>query len=227
MLYHNVVLRAHSEPEFTCELLQEHAERSRKEPGCLRFDVYKAPVQRQTFLLIERWESWEAIDAHRLGASYAEVYRPRVMPRVIRSPTAEGIAYDFDRTLTEHALPVPHVLAWLLGDATTKPVWIVTARNPAYDVALIRDYDEPQRLLVEEAVREWRLPLAGVRFTNNTPKALHLIELGCDTLVDDCPRARAEAESFGLTSIDPACQVRSCMPESCIRSSQALLPNGG
>lgn len=203
MYYHNVVLRTHSDTGFVHDSLREHAKRSREEPGCVRFDVHLGPNLPSTFILTEQWINKHAVDAHRLGGSYQEVYKQRVLPLVMREPNPEGVAFDFDRTLTAHARPLERTLELLRHLAETKPVYIVTARNPRFDTELVRNYDEPQRLLVDEAVREWNLPVAGVRFTNNEPKILHLIELGCCCVVDDCERTRRDAANHGLATIDP------------------------
>ncbi len=65
-------------------LLAEAARLSRAEPGCLRFEVYHSQADSQKFLLVERWESQQALDGHRQGVPYTQIYQPKVMPLVAR-----------------------------------------------------------------------------------------------------------------------------------------------
>ena len=58
--------------------------KSRKEPGCLRFDVYHSTAEARRFVLVEHWASQEAIDAHRTAEAYTTIYKPLVMPLVDR-----------------------------------------------------------------------------------------------------------------------------------------------
>ena len=48
----------------------ENAVASRAEPGAIRFDVLRAPDDPAAFLVVERYESREAFDAHRETAHY-------------------------------------------------------------------------------------------------------------------------------------------------------------
>jgi len=66
------------------DLLAEAMRKSRREPGCLRFDVYHSTAEPRRFTLVEHWESQAALDQHRLAAAYLEVYKPHVMPLVER-----------------------------------------------------------------------------------------------------------------------------------------------
>jgi quinol monooxygenase YgiN len=88
MFYLNVWLtvkdRAHV--DTVRELLKEQARRSREEPGCSRFEVYHSTSDDTKFLLTERWESQEAIDGHRKGYAYTQIYQPKVLPLVTREP---------------------------------------------------------------------------------------------------------------------------------------------
>jgi len=65
-------------------LLTEAMQLSRQEPGCLRFDVYHSTADVRRFTLVEHWESQEALDGHRLGTAYTQIYKPQVMPLVER-----------------------------------------------------------------------------------------------------------------------------------------------
>lgn len=66
------------------DLLREQGRLSRAEPGCARFEVYQSQADETRFLLVERWESTEALDVHRKAKAYTEIYQPLVLPRVER-----------------------------------------------------------------------------------------------------------------------------------------------
>jgi len=88
MIYANVLLTANDEKDIPAirEHLREQGRLSRMEPGCLRFEVYHSQSDPKVFLLIERWESSEALDVHRTAKAYTEIYKPHVLPKVTRSP---------------------------------------------------------------------------------------------------------------------------------------------
>ena len=66
------------------DLLKQQATLSRLEPGCVRFEVYESSTVPDTFILIERWESQQALDVHRTALGFTTVYAPRVLPLVNR-----------------------------------------------------------------------------------------------------------------------------------------------
>jgi quinol monooxygenase YgiN len=68
------------------ELLREQARLSRQEPGCERFEVYQSNNDPKVFLLVERWATPEALDAHRKATAYTTIYQPKVLPKVERVP---------------------------------------------------------------------------------------------------------------------------------------------
>ena len=86
MICLNVLLTARDETDVSKirELLVEAMRRSRSEPGCLRFDVYHSTGEPRRFTLVEHWANQEAVDQHRLAAAYNEIYKPHVMPLVVR-----------------------------------------------------------------------------------------------------------------------------------------------
>jgi RimJ/RimL family protein N-acetyltransferase/quinol monooxygenase YgiN len=59
------------------ELLGWMVGNTRAEPGCERYDLYRASAEGQTFHLFERYSSAEALDAHRAAAYFVE-YRRRI-----------------------------------------------------------------------------------------------------------------------------------------------------
>jgi quinol monooxygenase YgiN len=86
MLHLNVLLtvKDRKDVETVKGLLVEAARHSRSEPGCARFEVYHSTADGTKFLLNEHWESQEAIDGHRKGHAYTQIYQPKVLPLVTR-----------------------------------------------------------------------------------------------------------------------------------------------
>lgn len=68
------------------ELLKRQAQLSREEPGCVRFEAYESQSVPNTFILIERWESQQALDVHRTAHAFTTIYAPNVIPLVDRVP---------------------------------------------------------------------------------------------------------------------------------------------
>ncbi len=54
------------------KVLVQLQECSRKDPGCLQYDMHRHPENRDQFMLFERWESREMLDAHLKLAHLAE-----------------------------------------------------------------------------------------------------------------------------------------------------------
>jgi quinol monooxygenase YgiN len=86
MVYVNVWLTVKdpNDVETVKALLTEAARLSRAEAGCKRFEVYHSTADPTKFLLNEHWESPEALDGHRQGVPYTQIYQPKVMPLVVR-----------------------------------------------------------------------------------------------------------------------------------------------
>jgi len=60
-------------------LLTRLAEASRKEQGCLQFDVLQHTTRANHFTVIETWENRKALDAH-AAAPHTKLYRDRLQP---------------------------------------------------------------------------------------------------------------------------------------------------
>ncbi len=92
MLCSNIILTVTNESDVddVRELLAEQGRLSRAEPGCLRFEVYHSQKDPQLFVLVERWESQEALDLHRTAKAYTEIYQPKVLTK------AERVAHPSD-----------------------------------------------------------------------------------------------------------------------------------
>jgi quinol monooxygenase YgiN len=70
-------------------LLTRLAEASRKEPGCLRFDVLQSTMRANHFTVVEVWESQKALDAH-AAAAHTKQYRDALQP-ISGSPLDERV----------------------------------------------------------------------------------------------------------------------------------------
>ncbi|OLE76314.1 MAG: hypothetical protein AUG74_02925 [Bacteroidetes bacterium 13_1_20CM_4_60_6] len=60
-------------------LLTRLAEASRKEPGCLRFDVLQHAMRANHFTIVETWQTQQALDAH-AAAAHTKQYREALQP---------------------------------------------------------------------------------------------------------------------------------------------------
>jgi quinol monooxygenase YgiN len=60
-------------------LLTRLAGASRKEPGCLRFDVLQHTMRANHFTIVEVWENQKALDAH-AAATHTKQYRDALQP---------------------------------------------------------------------------------------------------------------------------------------------------
>ena len=65
------------------QALKGHAQ---EYPGCQRFDVYQSKNEETRFFLCEWWESQDALDQHRKGVPYTQIYQPQILPKVTREP---------------------------------------------------------------------------------------------------------------------------------------------
>ena len=88
MIHNNVILRAKrsEDIEEISSLLTAQAKVSLTEEGCERFEVYQSEADAQTFILVEWWATQEDLDRHKTAKQFVEVYVPKVIPLVERSP---------------------------------------------------------------------------------------------------------------------------------------------
>ncbi|MFN6103072.1 MAG: putative quinol monooxygenase [Planctomycetaceae bacterium] len=88
MLYLNVHLtvKNSTDIETVRQCLVELTHLSRAEPGCLRYEVYHSHNDPSKFEIVERWADQGALDQHRKARGYTEIYAPRVIPLVDRTP---------------------------------------------------------------------------------------------------------------------------------------------
>ena len=88
MIHNNVLVTVKNEADIPLirELLTEQCRLSREEPGCVKFDVFHSQADRKLFFLVETWSNQETLDQHRLAPAYVEIYKPKVLPLVDRTP---------------------------------------------------------------------------------------------------------------------------------------------
>ena len=88
MVYNNVLLRVKDIKNISLvrELLKEQAKRSSEEPGCIRFEVYHSSSDVQQFILVEQWANDGDLERHKNAEAFTELYLPKVIPLVDRSP---------------------------------------------------------------------------------------------------------------------------------------------
>ncbi len=88
MIYLNVMLRVKlaSDVERVRTVLEQLTVAARAEPGCVRFEIYQSLNDPCHFTLVERWESQQHLDQHRVAPAFAELYAPIVLPLVDRRP---------------------------------------------------------------------------------------------------------------------------------------------
>jgi quinol monooxygenase YgiN len=72
-------------------LLAEATLWTRKEPGCLRFEVYHSESDPKKFLLVERWGAKSDWETHRTAKAFSEIYAPKVLPLVDREPHVSSL----------------------------------------------------------------------------------------------------------------------------------------
>ncbi len=103
---HHLVITIDVRADRYCLMLAlaaTHAEKSRREGGCVRFDVLQDPATPQRFILHEVWQDRDSLQAHRETAHYA-AWRRQI-------PSLENMP----RTREEYEGPDKLVLAKLLG----------------------------------------------------------------------------------------------------------------
>jgi quinol monooxygenase YgiN len=88
MIFLNVLLTVKEESEIPAiaAALTRAGRLSAAEPGCHRWEAYHVQSDASQFLLVEQWESEEALAAHRLAEAYTTIYAVEVIPKVDRLP---------------------------------------------------------------------------------------------------------------------------------------------
>jgi len=63
-------------------LLPKLAAAALTEPGCLAFEVYRRLDDERSYVLLERYESREALDAHRETEHFKDLVLGEIVPRL-------------------------------------------------------------------------------------------------------------------------------------------------
>ena len=63
------------------ELMRGHAERSRRDDGCLQFDLMLPNEDNRHVYLVEKWRDQAALDAHAKGPMPGATYRDWIVGR--------------------------------------------------------------------------------------------------------------------------------------------------
>ncbi len=67
----------------------ERCKAAQKEPGCVQFEVFRSALRPEHYVLLEHWESPEALEVHAQGMS---TNRPQPRPGIKR--TREDYSYQ-------------------------------------------------------------------------------------------------------------------------------------
>ncbi|MGK0259199.1 MAG: quinol monooxygenase YgiN [Candidatus Azotimanducaceae bacterium] len=88
MIYNNVILSVKNTADVSAvaALLGQQGTLSRAELGCERFEVYHSETDVRVFILVEQWATQADLDAHRLAPGFTEIYQPKILPLVERTP---------------------------------------------------------------------------------------------------------------------------------------------
>ena len=74
-------------------VFKARCEESRKDAGCLQFEIFQSAFDPDKFALLELWESQEALDAH----AKLQAARPP-LPEGLRAGGGEREDYQYNRT---------------------------------------------------------------------------------------------------------------------------------
>ena len=88
MIYLNVVLTVKDAADipFVRSTMTELGRFARSDAGCVRFEVYHSQADPRAFFLNEVWEDAASLDAHRKAKPFVEIYMPKVVPKLDRTP---------------------------------------------------------------------------------------------------------------------------------------------
>ena len=81
-------------PNFAAETakqMQQFADDSRKDPGCVRFEVMRDVERTNHFTIVEVWQNRQAYEAH-LGLAHTKTFREKIQPG-LGSPFDERMYY--------------------------------------------------------------------------------------------------------------------------------------
>lgn len=113
-----------------------------------------------------------------------------------------NVSFDFDGTLHRDGHPLWPSLALLRWhEQCGHHVVIVTTRTRSHEDATWKRDHEPDRVIVDEFVSRYRLPVRGVFFTEHQPKAKKLAQYGIELHYDDDPEEVSVAQAVGIQCV--------------------------
>ena len=77
--------------------MRGHAERSRRDDGCLQFDLMLPKDDDKHVFLIEKWRDQEALDAHAKGPMPGNTYKDWIVGRQVARGAPADQQEDRDR----------------------------------------------------------------------------------------------------------------------------------
>ena len=81
-----IVVEFETKPEHRSQfidLMRGHAERSRRDDGCLQFDLMLPKDDDKHVFLVEKWRDQEALDAHAKGPMPGNTYKDWIVGRKV------------------------------------------------------------------------------------------------------------------------------------------------
>jgi len=113
-----------------------------------------------------------------------------------------NVSFDFDGTLHHNGQPLSPAITLLrwhhwLGHS----VMIVTTRTAAHERPEWSHIHEPDRVLIHDFVKRYRLPVGHFAFTEHTPKAATLVGHDIDLHYDNDPAEASAAAGTGVRVI--------------------------
>ena len=105
-----------------------------------------------------------------------------------------NVSFDFDGTLHRDGRPLWPAMGLLRWHHQAgHRVMIVTTRTEAHERRSWWRVHEPQRVLIHEFIRRYRLPVNAIDYTSHQPKVTALIRIGIELHYDDDPAEQAAA----------------------------------
>ena len=99
-----------------------------------------------------------------------------------------NVSFDFDGTLHRDGRPLWPAMGLLRWhDQAGHRVMIVTTRTESHEHPKWWRVHEPNRVLIYEFVRRYRMPVKGVSFTSHQPKVATLVRHRIELHYDDDP----------------------------------------
>jgi quinol monooxygenase YgiN len=89
-----VIARIQAKPDKVAEvsrLLQSLVEPTRKEAGCITYELFQNLKDRGDFTFVEEWSSESALEAHAASA-HIEAIGPKLAPVVVKAPDIQVYA---------------------------------------------------------------------------------------------------------------------------------------